>query len=140
MNNISKRQIVLYLIAIFAAGALAGGFGGYSLAQQDRGAEVHPDELAGRIKRQMQSKLQLTPEQMREIEPNVQEVCASLRAIGHNSALETGKAFDRFNQQIAAFLSAEQEAELEKFQLERKESVRRRCKSWTNAGPAKATR
>ena len=63
-----------------------------------------------------------------------------LRAIGHNSALETGRAFERFNQRIAGFLSADQEEELDKFQLERKESIKRRCKSWTNAGPAKAAR
>ena len=140
MNRISKRKIVLYLLAIFAAGALAGALGGYSVAQQERGSEVRPDELTGRIKRQMQSKLKLTPEQMKQIEPSVQDVCAELRAIGHNSALETGRAFERFNQRIAGFLSADQEAELDKFQLERKESVKRRCRSWTNAGPTGATR
>jgi len=140
MNRFSKGKIVLYLLAIFAAGALAGGIGGYSLARQDRPSDVRPAELTGRIQRQMQSKLNLTPEQMQQIEPSVQDVCAELRAIGYNSAIETGRAFERFNQRIAGFLSAEQEAELDKFQLERKESVKRRCKSWTNAGPAKATR
>lgn len=140
MNRISKRKIVLYLLAIFAAGVLAGGVGGYSIARQENVSEVRPDELASRIKRQMRSKLNLSEEQMKRIEPSVQAVCGELRAIGHNSALETGRAFDRFNQRIAQFLSAEQEGELEKFQRERKESVRRRCKSWTNAGPAKASR
>ena len=137
MNNISKTKIVLYLLAIFAAGALAGGFGGYSMARQDPTARVRPDELADRIKKRMQTKLNLTAEQRKEIEPSVQKVCAQLRMIGHNSALETSKAFDRFNQQISAFLTAEQEEELDKFQLERKESVKRRCRSWTNDAPAK---
>jgi hypothetical protein len=140
MNRIFKGKIVLYLLAIFAAGALAGGFGGYSLASRERLSDVRPDELSGRINRQMQSKLRLTPEQMKQIEPSVQDVCAELRAIGYNSAVETGRAFERFNQRIAGFLSADQEEELEKFQLERKESVKRRCKSWTNAGPTKASR
>jgi hypothetical protein len=66
-------------------------------------------------------------------------VCGELRTIGHNSAVETGRAFDRFSQRIEAFLSTEQEAELEKFQLERKEWAKRRCKSWTNSGPVRTT-
>jgi hypothetical protein len=140
MTNISKTKVVLYILGIFVAGALAGGFGGYSMARQDPASRVRPDELADRIKKRMQTKLNLTAEQMKEIEPSVQKVCAQLRMIGHNSALETSKAFDRFNQQIADFLTAEQEAELDKFQLERKESVKRRCRSWTNDAPAKAVK
>lgn len=140
MTNISKTKIVLYILAIFVAGAFAGGFGGYSLANHDPASRVRPDELADRIKKRMQTKLNLTAEQMKEIDPSVQKVCAQLRMIGHNSALETSKAFDKFNQQIAAFLTSEQEEELDKFQLERKESVKRRCRSWTNDAPAKAVK
>lgn len=137
MNPISRTKVVVYLVAIFAVGVLAGGFGGYSLARQDRVVDVRPDELMGRIKRQMQSKLKLSPEQMKQIEPSVQEVCGALRSIGYNSAVETGRVFERFNQRIAGFLTAEQASELDRFQTERKESVKRRCKSWTNAGPVK---
>lgn len=140
MNRLSPRQIALYLLAIFAAGALAGSVAGYSFARQEQSVEVRPDELAERIKRRMQSKLNLTPEQVRQIEPNVQAVCSRLRSIGHSSALETSKAFERFNDDIAAFLTTEQERELEKFRVERNESFKRRCKSWTNANPAKASR
>ncbi len=140
MNQISRAKMVIYLAAIFAAGVLAGGYGGYAMTHRERVTEVRPETMKARIQREMQAKLRLTPEQAKLIEPSVQAVCGELRAIGYTSAVETGRAFDRFNQRIAGFLSAEQEAELERLQRERKESVRRRCKSWTNSGPTSPTR
>lgn len=140
MSPVSKSKIVLHLFAIFVAGALAGAVGGYSVGRQEKFSDVRPDELAGRIKRQLQSRLQLSPEQMKQLEPSVQEVCGELRAIGYHSALNTGRAYERFNQRIAPFLTPAQEAALDQLQRERKETVKRRCKSWTNADPARATR
>jgi hypothetical protein len=87
MNGISKTKAVLYLLAVFLAGAVTGGVGGASLARSFRPLPPPHRDLPAHIVAGLQRELCLTAEQVSQITPlvrtqtaeNVELIIAGMR-------------------------------------------------------------
>jgi Spy/CpxP family protein refolding chaperone len=139
MNNLTKGKVILYLAAIIIVAAGAGGVAGYSMTRhRDHRPPFHDEDMAAHILGRLQSKLDLKPEQIAKINPLLEQTCGGVRATHVRGMREVGRAFETFNQQIAQFLTPEQNRKLAEMERDRQEFMRKRCKPSTNAAPAQS--
>jgi len=143
MNGLTKTRIVVYLGAIFLAGAIAGAVGGYTAGKNTHRRPPPPDrDMAGGLRRHLESRLSLTPDQVAKINPHIDQLCSEMSSLHRGVGRQVQKAFDSFHAQIATYLTPAQKEELEKLQEEhRKKShprnrERDRDQNGTNAPPS----
>ena len=72
----------------------------------------------------LQSQLALTPEQTAQIKPLIEQTAADLHAIRLRTTKDVSDRISETNVKIAAFLSPEQKAKLEKMDEERRKHMR----------------
>jgi Spy/CpxP family protein refolding chaperone len=128
MNNLNKGKAILYLTAIFLAGAVGGTVVGYTSGKRKGFPPApRPSEMTRHIMARFQSQLDLTPEQMEKIQPLVEQTTANLDGIHRESWRQVSEGFKKLNQQIAEYLTEGQRKKLEALESERKERVRKQC-------------
>ena len=128
MNNLNKGKAILYLAAIFLAGAVGGTVVGYTSGKR-KGfpPPPRPSEMTRHIIARFQSQLDLTPEQVERIRPLVEQTTANMDGIHRESWRQVSEAFKKLNQQIAEHLTDGQRKKLEAMESERREKVRKQC-------------
>jgi Spy/CpxP family protein refolding chaperone len=118
----TQIKTLIYIAAIFLAGAATGGIVGACSAK--RMMFLHPPrphDLAEHLRFQLHSKLDLTPEQQRRIDPIVEQTGTELKAIHLEAMAKVAKAIDNTHVKIAAELTPEQRIKLEEMEKERRE-------------------
>ncbi len=128
MNNLSKGKAIFYLTAIFLAGAIGGTVVGYAAGKR-KGfpPPPRPSEMARHIMARFQSQLDLTPDQVDQIQPLVEQTTANMDVIHRESWHQVSEGFKKLNQQITEYLSEGQRKKLEAMESERREKVRKQC-------------
>lgn len=121
MSNGHKAKITATLIAIFAAGAIAGGFA--VSAFSDRGRPPVLGNLSERQMSRMASELELTDDQIARIQPIVEDISEEIRSVRRKSMTEFVRLYNEMEKRVIAELTPEQ-AEIFK---ERQEIRRRRA-------------
>ena len=129
MNNFTKGKAILYLVAIFIAGAACGSIIGYSSGKQQGVSPARQKEISERTLKRLQSRLSLSPEQIGKIKPIVEQNSASMQNLQRESWLRVSDTFKRMNAQISNHLTEEQKRKLEAMENERCENVRKKCGS-----------
>jgi len=124
VTMLTKKSAVIYLIAVFLAGLLAGGVAGFSLGKRTAFAPPRPQDMASHICERLKSKLRLTPEQVKQIEPLVNETAAELKAVHSTTAERITEIFQTLNQRQTQFLTPEQKVLLEEMERERRQFFR----------------
>jgi len=114
MNRFRKLKIVLYLTALFLAGVATGIFVSFQVARHMMPSEAR---MAGRWTYELQTKLNLSPEQMQKIRPIVTETIGRFKVTLKDDVLS---AFSDCNARIAADLTPEQKVKLEKLEKEQR--------------------
>ncbi len=104
----TKQTATFYLAAVFGAGLLAGGMGGFSLGMRRAFAPPRPHDMAVHICGDLRTRLRLTPAQVQEIEPVVTETVTAIEAVRTASGKQMADIFAKSNQRIAQFLTPEQ--------------------------------
>lgn len=137
MSNFTKGKAMLYLVAIFIAGAACGSIVGYSSGKQQAISPARQKEISERTLKRLQARLNLTPDQFSRIKPIVEQNSAAMQNLQRESWLRVSDTFTRMNAQISAYLTEEQKLKLETMESERCENVRKKCGSpKTNGEPA----
>ena len=136
MNHLTKQKIVLYLATIFAAGGITGGAVAWGTA---RNKMFHPSQKALRppsmrdacdhMKSRLQSRLNLTKEQLRKIEPILAQTAKEMEAVHRQSMEQIEQAIEKSNAEIAKELTAEQRVKLDEMEKERRDFLQKRFKS-----------
>lgn len=139
MNNFTKGKALLYLVAIFIAGAACGSIIGYSSGKQQAISTARQKEISERTLKRLQARLNLTPEQFGKIKPIVEQNSASMQNIQRESWLRVSDTFKRMNAQISNHLTEEQKWKLEAMESERCENVRKKCGSPKGNGESTGT-
>ena len=80
--------------------------------------------MASHICERLKSKLRLTPEQVKQIEPLVNETATELKAVHSTTAERITEIFQTLNQRQAQFLTPEQKVLLEEMERERRQFFR----------------
>lgn len=125
----NRKTAGIYLAAIFLAGLLAGGAAGFSMGKRTAFSPPRQREMASHICGRLKSNLHLTPEQVTQIEPLVQQAAAELKAVHSASADRVSEIFQRLNSKQAQYLTDEQKLLLQKMEEERQTFSRRSSKS-----------
>ena len=139
MNNFAKGKAVLYLVAIFIAGAACGSIIGYSSGKQQGVSPARQKEISERTLKRLQARLNLTPEQFGKIKPIVEQNSASMQNLQRESWLRVSDTFKRMNAQISTYLTEEQRRKLDTMENERCENVRKKCGSPTGNAASMGT-
>ena len=120
MNRFRKLKIILYLAGIFFAGIVTGIFISFQVARH-----MIPNQanMTGRWNRQLQSRLNLSPEQTQKIKPVIQKTIGGFKDVVVADALS---ALTNCNAQIAVELTPEQKVKFEQLAKEQMEFIQHR--------------
>lgn len=129
MNNFTKGKAILYLVAIFIAGAASGTIIGYSSGKQQAVAPAQQREICDRTLKRLETRLELTQEQVGRIKPIVEQNSVAIQNLQRESWLKVSDTFKRMNAQIASYLTDDQRLRLDAMETERCEKVRKKCGS-----------
>ncbi|MBU6401213.1 MAG: hypothetical protein KGS61_12925 [Verrucomicrobia bacterium] len=120
MNALTKGSVVFYLAAVFAAGLLAGGMAGFSVGQRTAfGPPPRPREMAAHMCGDLRSHLHLSAEQVRQIQPILDETAAEIESVHSATAERIAVIFRKSNERIAQYLTPDQRVLLNEMQRER---------------------
>jgi Spy/CpxP family protein refolding chaperone len=123
MNGPSRLKITLYLSAIFLAGAVTGALILSIAWRHFMFGPPHPDKMAARWCGELQTELNLTPEQVQKIRPIVNDTMDEVRtSITH----QLSTTISNCNTRIAAELTPEQQVKFQKLIKEREEMMRQK--------------
>jgi len=128
MNRLSKTKLICYLAAIFVAGGVTGATVAMKATKQMAQAPP-PGRIEARyLKERFQSKLNLTAEQAKVLEPILEKVSDDLKAIRSDSTKRIGGIMKNAYEQISKELTADQRVKLEQMKKDRPENNHRRFK------------
>jgi Spy/CpxP family protein refolding chaperone len=117
MNNLTRWKLVGYMTALFVAGAAAG-------ALATRPSPPKPKlDLTESIRRHLQHKLNLTPEQQQKIEPLVEAAGDKIKTLQDTSLKEITQVSDALDAQIAPMLNPDQANILAKMVKDRHDAM-----------------
>ena len=131
MNKPGKLKIGLYLAAIFVAGLVTGVF---VTVQVGRHMMPGEGDMAAHWCRDLQSKMNLTPGQMDNIRPIVNDAISEFKnRVSNDMSLNLSNC----NARIAAELTLEQKPKFEQIQKEQQGMIRAMFEGGTNGAPKK---
>ena len=122
MNGISKWKIVLYLAAIFAAGGVSGWVVAAKTTKQKLFTAPEPQEISSRFCEKVFSRMNLSPEQTKNIEEISQRSAKEMSAIHDDRKRRIRQAVSNRNSQIRAILNPDQQEQFEQLEREHRES------------------
>ncbi len=128
MNALTKNKVALYLAVIFPGGRVGGGVVAWNPARHTHGPPPSIGKACDSMKRRLQEKLSLTPDQMKKIEPIIERTGQQFRAVHRKSMEQIEEVIQRSNAEIAKELTAEQRVKLEEMDRERREFLQKRFK------------
>lgn len=119
MRNLTRAKLIVYLAAIFLAGAVGGTFLGLRIGRQ---MNSHPPRnMARHFRDTLQTQLKLSEAQLQQIDPLLQKRSDEMKAIHRASMKQIGETLQKSDEEIAQFLSPEQKLKLEAMEQERRE-------------------
>ncbi len=133
MNSPSKGKILAYLAIIFIAG---GATGAVITLKNAPGQQGHPgsvEKACTRFQDRLILKLELTPEQVRKLQPVFDQTTQDLRAIHAKALRNADEVIRRAHEQIAKELTPGQMLKLQALDQEREDWLRRRLRSREHA-------
>jgi uncharacterized protein YneF (UPF0154 family) len=124
-----KLKISLYLAAIFVAGLVTGMFISYQVV---RHMMPNHERMADHWCGELQSKLNLKPEQLRKIRPIVNNALTDFK---NNLSREMLLSLSNCNARVVLELTPEQNAKFDQIQKEQQEFIRTKIGGETSSPP-----
>ena len=126
-----KLKITLYLAAIFVAGVVTGMFISYQVV---RHMMPNREKMADHWCGELQSKLNLTPDQMQKIRPVVNDALTDFK---NNLSCQMSSSLSNCNARVVLELTPEQKLKFEQIQKEQQEFIRTKIGGETSSLPKK---
>ena len=126
MSSISKWKLSLYVLAIFLAGGGSGALIGWQMSRRMPAVPVPPGEIGARLRARFQSRLDLTPEQARKIDPMIDQAMQRLDAIRKETASHIFANVSNLHEQVLTVLTPEQQLKFEEIERERRQYLRQK--------------
>lgn len=112
-------SVVLYLVLVFLSGVLVGGIGFEVYTTRSVKAAPNRDDLLHRYREEMQTRLRLRPDQMKQLDAILEATHGRFRQLREKYRPEVHAIQDEQAEQIRGILDAQQRAEYEKMREER---------------------
>ena len=116
-------RIGLAVLVIFVAGAVTGAFLGARLQMEKQTKRAEIDQLPDNVMEMLETRLSLSAEQSKKIEPDVKEACSELHEVYDASSKRVGQILGKYYGRISKDLSKEQSAILAKMENELREEA-----------------
>jgi oligoendopeptidase F len=129
--NLSRTRIALYVLLVFACGAVVGAFGHrlYEATTVDAKASQTSEQFRVRYMAEMKSRLNLTPEQITKLEFILDETRARIHEAQAKLDPEIASIRNEQIEKIRQMLSAEQKPLYEQLRREREQRAKQKGKS-----------
>lgn len=128
MNGLSRWRLIIYLLAIFAAGSVSGWVFGVKTTTEKNFREFRLEEFADKYKRCL-GPLELTEDQRKKIDVIVDRTCDQMKTVHGQHLKEIGDVMSSRNQEISKILNQEQKQKFEEIERERQEEIRKKFRS-----------
>lgn len=124
MTKPTRWKMVLYTAALFFAGAICGAMVMSRMSANPQTLRLdRANEIAGKIKERLRTKLDLNPQQLEKITPLIQKTSEEMEASHRDDLKRVSAAVDALHAGIEPELSPEQKQKLLELEVERRESV-----------------
>jgi len=128
MISLSRTHLSGYVAAIFVAGAVTGGVLGWRKAQV-KSPPVSVEKACMTIEDRLKAKLQLSPKQIKKIQPILDQSSHEIRKLDLHMLKEVNAILCRRDEQISRFLSPEQLEKLTEWDPDRCEWIQKMQRS-----------
>ncbi len=125
MTTALKWKLILGCLLVFLAGGVTGAWVWHAQARHSHHAHHSADAISERMMDHLRSGLDLTPEQVKQIEPIVRQTSLRLEKVRRQTGQEVRAAFQESHDRMTPVLSAEQQKKLEKMERRHKRPGRR---------------
>lgn len=133
MSASLRLKLMVGFVLVFVAGLAAGAFIGAVHSHHRRWDLGRHHSLAGRMKARLQSRLDLTPEQVAKTTPIIEEAARQLEQIRSETGHRVHDALAQADHALAPTLTPEQRARLLEMGAQRESQL----SDVTRQGPAK---
>jgi hypothetical protein len=121
MNKSSLWKVVLYVLALFAAGAVTGAMVMHPKAEPQQLKLNRSAEIATNIRERLTTRLHLTPEQAAKFAPLVMKTSEELESSHRDCLKRIVAALDALHAQLAPDLTPDQLEALKQLESERRD-------------------
>jgi hypothetical protein len=129
MSPFSTKSAIAYLAAVFVAGAVAGGAGGYCLGMRKAMTPPGSREITAATCDRLKSRLHLREDQMAHIQPIIKDAVTEFRGMCAGMMDKMTELAQKTNRRIAEFLDPDQKVLLDQMERERQEFFEKAFKS-----------
>ncbi len=124
MSKASSWKVFLYAALVFVAGLFIGVIAGPHGLRMLLSPPT-PAEMSSHILARLQHRLSLTPEQIAQIKPLLEQTSSDIEAIREATTKQVADRIAETDSKIAPFLTPEQKAKLDQMGIEHREHMRR---------------
>jgi Spy/CpxP family protein refolding chaperone len=118
MNLSSRWKSIFYVAALFLAGGVTGASLTLATLHRRMGPPP-PNQLVDHLRERLERRLDLTPKQMRQIDPIVRKLGEEMREVHFDTVKQIGRVIDSAHDQIAAVLTPQQKQKFDAMIRER---------------------
>lgn len=120
MNKLTQSKVVLALAAIFLAGGISGAVVSLASNRKAKAGEPTMERACVHMRDKLRKNLDLSADQLRVIEPILEETGRELQAVQKRAMEDVEQIFLKSDAKIASHLNPEQRGKLEAMAAARK--------------------
>jgi hypothetical protein len=126
MTGLTKPKLIAYLVAIFLAGGIAGGFIGYTSCPHRRFGPPSEEEMIRYVKQKLADEVGVTESQWTELAPIITTTVREIGQLDAQNRERIGELITRSDAAIMEKLTPEQRPRMERMMEERRKHHERR--------------
>ena len=119
MNALSRHKTIVYLMAVFVMGVIAGGAFGVGLARRPFFRPPTQAEVARNIVADLTRELELTPDQLQQVRPVIENAARQIHEVHKRAFDEVKQIVHTADREIGKFLTPVQQQRLEEMHRKR---------------------
>jgi len=132
MTSPNKLKLGLYVLVLFLAGGASGALISWQICRRTPVAPLPAAEIGGRLRARFQSRLNLSPEQMQQISPLIDQAMRRVEAIRTENASQVFANVSNLHEQVLQVLTPDQKTKFEELERERRAYLRQKFGPATN--------
>jgi hypothetical protein len=126
MNTSLRWKLIVAFILVFLAGGAVGFFGAVHLGHPLFFHHGSSNSIAQHMKDHLRAELKLTPAQVEQVSPIIDQATSNLEAKREQTGREVGAIFEEMHKRISPLLSPEQQNRLEQMEQRHRQMMRHR--------------
>jgi Spy/CpxP family protein refolding chaperone len=126
MNSSLRGKLILAFVVVFLAGGAVGFFGAVHIGHPSFFHRGSSSSIAQHMTEHLRAELKLTPEQVEQISPIVDQATSNLEAKREQTGREVRAIFEEMHKRISPLLTPEQQQRLEQMEQRHRQMMHRR--------------